>query len=83
MENLQKIAHSSIADATKIFCQWLWVGIHRDRDPEQLMNTLRELRTQMDVINAKVSMIRDIRDREIRIYTDAGQIYLSRRIANC
>ena len=28
----------------------------------------------MDIINAEVSMIRDIRDREIRIYTDAGRI---------
>ena len=30
---------------------------------------LRKLRRQMDIINAEVSMIRDIRDREIRIYT--------------
>ena len=49
-----------------------WVGIHRD--PEQLMTTLRKLRRQMDIINAEVSMIRDIRDREIRIMTDAGRI---------
>merc|ERR1719510_2913831 len=28
----------------------------------------------MDIINAEVSMIRDIRDREIRIMTDAGRI---------
>ena len=44
------------------------------RDPELLMSTLRKLRRQMDIINAEVSMIRDIRDREIRIYTDAGRI---------
>ena len=72
MENLEEIAPSSIADATKIFVNGCWVGIHRD--PEQLMSTLRKLRRQMDVINAEVSMIRDIRDREIRIYTDAGRI---------
>lgn len=48
------------------------VGIHRD--PEQLMATLRKLRRQMDIIVSEVSMIRDIRDREIRIYTDAGRI---------
>lgn len=35
---------------------------------------LRKLRRQMDIINAEVSMIRDIRDREIRIMTDAGRI---------
>ena len=72
MENLEEIAPSSIADATKIFVNGCWVGIHRD--PEQLMATLRKLRRQMDIINAEVSMIRDIRDREIRIMTDAGRI---------
>ncbi|TNN25925.1 DNA-directed RNA polymerase II subunit RPB2 [Liparis tanakae] len=38
------------------------------------MNTLRKLRRQMDIIVSEVSMIRDIREREIRIYTDAGRI---------
>lgn len=95
MENLEEIAPSAIADATKIFVNGCWVrtlfcffflsksvilheiflrqvGIHRD--PEQLMGTLRKLRRQMDIIVSEVSMIRDIRDREIRIYTDAGRI---------
>lgn len=72
MENLEEISPSSIADSTKIFVNGCWVGIHRD--PEQLMMTLRRLRRQMDIINAEVSMVRDIRDREIRIYTDAGRI---------
>ncbi|ELV11096.1 DNA-directed RNA polymerase II subunit RPB2 [Tupaia chinensis] len=58
--------------ATKIFVNGCWVGIHKD--PEQLMNTLRKLRRQMDIIVSEVSMIRDIREREIRIYTDAGRI---------
>ena len=38
------------------------------------MFTLRRLRRQMDIIVSEVSMIRDIREREIRIYTDAGRI---------
>ena len=38
------------------------------------MTTLRRLRRQMDIIVSEVSMIRDIREREIRIYTDAGRI---------
>lgn len=38
------------------------------------MATLRKLRRQMDIIVSEVSMIRDIRDREIRVYTDAGRI---------
>jgi len=72
MENLEEIAPSAMNDATKIFVNGCWVGIHRD--PEQLMNTLKKLRRQMDIIVSEVSMIRDIRDREIRIYTDAGRI---------
>ena len=72
MENLEEIAPSAIADATKIFVNGCWVGIHRD--PEQLMTTLRKLRRQMDIIVSEVSMVRDIQDREIRIYTDAGRI---------
>jgi len=72
MENLEEIAPSAISDATKIFVNGSWVGIHRE--PDLLMNTLRKLRRQMDIIVSEVSMVRDIRDREIRIYTDAGRI---------
>lgn len=72
MENLEEIAPSAISDATKIFVNGCWVGIHRE--PDLLMSTLRKLRRQMDIIVSEVSMVRDIRDREIRIYTDAGRI---------
>ena len=57
MENLEEISPSSIADATKIFVNGCWVGIHRD--PEQLMLTLRKLRRQMDIINAEVQLYLD------------------------
>uniref|UniRef100_UPI00358F32EA DNA-directed RNA polymerase II subunit RPB2 isoform X1 n=1 Tax=Myxine glutinosa TaxID=7769 RepID=UPI00358F32EA len=72
MENLEEISPAAIADSTKIFVNGCWVGIHKD--PDQLMNTLRKLRRQMDIIVSEVSMVRDIREREIRIYTDAGRI---------
>ena len=35
-----------------------WVGIHRE--PEQLMNTLRRLRRQMDIIVSEVGTCRDV-----------------------
>lgn len=41
-----------IFSATKIFVNGCWVGIHKD--PEQLMNTLRKLRRQMDIIVSEV-----------------------------
>ncbi|KAF3825173.1 hypothetical protein GH733_005807 [Mirounga leonina] len=54
MENLEEISPAAIADATKIFVNGCWVGIHKD--PEQLMNTLRKLRRQMDIIVSEVSL---------------------------
>lgn len=41
--------------ATKIFVNGCWVGIHKD--PEQLMNTLRKLRRQMDIIVSEVRVL--------------------------
>jgi DNA-directed RNA polymerase II subunit RPB2 len=38
------------------------------------MNTLHRLRRQCDIIVNDVSMVREIREREIRIYSDAGRI---------
>ncbi|KAL1233681.1 DNA-directed RNA polymerase II subunit [Trichinella spiralis] len=72
METLEEVAPSAISATTKIFVNGAWVGIHRE--PQQLMATLRKLRRQMDIVVSEVSMVRDIRDREIRIYTDAGRI---------
>ncbi|KXJ13257.1 DNA-directed RNA polymerase II subunit RPB2 [Exaiptasia diaphana] len=72
MENLEEITPSAINNATKIFVNGCWVGIHRD--PDQLMSTLRKLRRRMDIIVSEVSMVRDFREREIRIYSDAGRI---------
>lgn len=49
------MSHFICFSATKIFVNGCWVGIHRD--PEQLMNTLRKLRRQMDIIVSEVSMV--------------------------
>lgn len=46
------------------------MGIHRD--PELLVRTLRQLRRQVDV-NTEVGVVRDIRLKELRLYTDYGR----------
>eukprot|EP01119_Soliformovum_irregulare_P012511 TRINITY_DN3252_c0_g1_i1.p1 TRINITY_DN3252_c0_g1~~TRINITY_DN3252_c0_g1_i1.p1 ORF type:complete len:1194 (-),score=338.40 TRINITY_DN3252_c0_g1_i1:116-3223(-) len=69
-ENLEEISPSTIPSATKIFVNGAWVGIHRTADT--LVDTLRSLRRCVDV-SAEVSMVRDIKDRELRIYTDSGR----------
>lgn len=72
-ENLTDILPSVLAEpnTSKIFVNGNWVGIHRN--PKELVDTFRSLRRMVD-IDAEVSIVRDIAEREVRIYTDAGRI---------
>ncbi|XP_024368974.1 DNA-directed RNA polymerase II subunit RPB2 [Physcomitrium patens] len=69
-ENFEEISPAVIPNSTKIFVNGLWVGIHRN--PELLVRTLRQLRRQVDV-NTEVGVVRDIRLKELRLYTDYGR----------
>ncbi|KAK4486934.1 hypothetical protein RD792_006247 [Penstemon davidsonii] len=69
-ENFEEISPAIIPQATKIFVNGSWVGIHRN--PDLLVKTLRQLRRQVDV-NTEVGIIRDIRLKELRLYTDYGR----------
>eukprot|EP01114_Cavostelium_apophysatum_P011874 TRINITY_DN2641_c0_g1_i1.p1 TRINITY_DN2641_c0_g1~~TRINITY_DN2641_c0_g1_i1.p1 ORF type:complete len:1185 (+),score=293.58 TRINITY_DN2641_c0_g1_i1:150-3704(+) len=69
-ENLEEISPSIIPSATKVFVNGAWVGIHRR--PDELCRTLKSLRRCVDV-SAEVSIIRDIKSRELRLYTDQGR----------
>ncbi|KAI8924497.1 DNA-dependent RNA polymerase II second largest subunit [Entophlyctis helioformis] len=71
MESLEEVPAQNIPEATKIFLNGVWVGVHRD--PDQLVKTLRKLRRCVD-ISPEVSVVRDVRDKELRLYTDAGRI---------
>lgn len=73
MEVLEEVSPQSIADSgtTKIFVNGSWVGIHRD--PLTLESTLRSLRRQVD-IDPEVSVVRDIKEKELRVSTDAGRV---------
>ena len=72
-ENLTDILPSVISapGTTKIFVNGNWVGIHRD--PKVLLEHFLSLRRKLD-IDAEVSIVRDIAEREIRIFTDVGSI---------
>eukprot|EP01133_Synstelium_polycarpum_P003771 gene3771-4348_t len=60
-ENLEEITDpSTILNATKIFVN------------DRLLKTLRVLRRCGDV-SVEVSIVRDIREKELRLYTDAGR----------
>ncbi|ODQ81444.1 hypothetical protein BABINDRAFT_159736 [Babjeviella inositovora NRRL Y-12698] len=72
MEPLEDyVAHHS-PDSTRVFVNGVWVGTHRE--PAMLVNTMRSLRRKGD-ISPEVSIIRDIREKEFKIFTDAGRIY--------
>ena len=45
MELLEEISPSVILQATKIFVNGAWVGVHRD--PQMLVKTLRQMRRQV------------------------------------
>lgn len=72
-ENLTDILPSVMAQSNtcKIFVNGNWVGIHRD--PKELVDTFKSLRRMVD-IDSEVSIVRDISQKEVRIYTDAGRI---------
>jgi DNA-directed RNA polymerase II subunit RPB2 len=72
-ENLTDILPSVVAEPNtcKIFVNGNWVGIHRN--PKELVDTFRSLRRMVD-IDAEVSIVREIAQKEVRIYTDAGRI---------
>ena len=54
-----------------MFVNGVWVGVHRD--PANLVKTIKKLRRKDD-ISPEVSVVRDIRERELRLYTDAGRV---------
>ncbi|KAI3716931.1 hypothetical protein L1987_68168 [Smallanthus sonchifolius] len=74
---LEEISLAVISEATKIFVNGQWVGIHHD--PDRLVRTLRRLRRRVSIsinngdMNAEVGVVRDIRLKELRIYTDYGR----------
>jgi DNA-directed RNA polymerase II subunit RPB2 len=70
LERLEDNAHSPVP-YTKVFVNGIWMGVHRD--PAQLVGILRDLRRKEDV-HPETSIVRDIRERELRVYTDAGRV---------
>nr|QIS77011.1 DNA-directed RNA polymerase II subunit [Pterula cf. loretensis] len=70
LESLEENAHSTTS-YTKVFLNGVWIGVHRD--PANLVKTMKKLRRRDD-ISSEVSIVRDIREKELRIYTDAGRV---------
>jgi len=70
MENLEEITADVIPRATKVFVNGCWVGLHRN--PKDLVDTLRSLRRNVN-LPIEVAVVWDLKDKELRLYSDAGR----------
>lgn len=71
MEVLEEYEPTRMPNATKVFVNGVWVGVHHD--PAHLVPNVQELRRK-GIILHEASLVRDIRDREFKIFTDAGRV---------
>ncbi|KAI1204442.1 DNA-dependent RNA polymerase II beta subunit [Annulohypoxylon truncatum] len=71
MEVLEEYEPMRYPNATKIFLNGSWIGVHQD--PKTLVRDVQALR-RANQIPAEVSLVRDIRDREFKIFSDAGRV---------
>ncbi|KAK5134694.1 DNA-dependent RNA polymerase II [Meristemomyces frigidus] len=71
MELLEEYDAVLNPNATKVFLNGTWVGVHNNGG--QLTEALRMLRRK-NTIGFEVTIIRDVREREIKVFTDAGRV---------
>ncbi|KAL8820111.1 MAG: hypothetical protein Q9223_001602 [Gallowayella weberi] len=71
MENLEEYEPARSPNATKIFVNGTWIGVHND--PAHLVPHIQDVRRK-GIIAHEASLVRDIRDREFKIFTDAGRV---------
>lgn len=72
-EGLEEISCIDIAkpSTTKIFVNGNWLGVHRDVGT--LVQILKRFRRRY-AIHPEISIVRDIKSKELRIYTDPGRL---------
>lgn len=70
-DNLEHVSCKDIAHTTKVFVNGNWIGVHHE--PDDLVKNLRSLRRTCE-IDSETAIIRDIKEQEVRIYTDVGRI---------
>nr|ALK02062.1 RNA polymerase II second largest subunit [Wickerhamiella domercqiae] len=72
MEPLEDFVPHANNNATRVFVNGVWIGVHRE--PTLLVETMRNLRRRGD-ISPEITIVRDIREKEFKILTDAGRVY--------
>lgn len=71
MEVLEEYEPLRYPNATKVFVNGAWVGVHHD--PKNLVSLVQALRRK-NTISFEISLVREIRDREFKIFSDAGRV---------
>lgn len=71
MEVIEEYEPTRYPHATKIFVNGTWVGVHQD--PKHLVNQVLDTRRK-GYLKYEVSLVRDIRDQEFQIFSDAGRV---------
>lgn len=67
---VERLEEASSIKGTKVFVNGLWLGIHSN--PAELVENLRALRRSQE-IDKEISIVRDIRENEIRVFSDSGR----------
>ncbi|KYK58142.1 RNA polymerase II beta subunit [Drechmeria coniospora] len=71
MEVVEEYEPLRYPHATKIFVNGVWVGVHQD--PKHLVSQVLDTRRK-NYLPFEVSLIREIRDQEFKIFSDAGRV---------
>lgn len=71
MEVVEEYEPLRYPHATKIFVNGTWVGVHQD--PKHLVSQVLETRRK-SYLQFEVSLVREIRDQEFKIFSDAGRV---------
>lgn len=67
---LDEVSSAQIRTGTKVFLNGEWLGIHNQ--PNFLINKLKEMR-RSHIISEETSIVRDLKNQELRIFTDPGR----------
>eukprot|EP01062_Namystynia_karyoxenos_P073503 TRINITY_DN70303_c0_g1_i1.p1 TRINITY_DN70303_c0_g1~~TRINITY_DN70303_c0_g1_i1.p1 ORF type:complete len:1239 (+),score=467.87 TRINITY_DN70303_c0_g1_i1:83-3718(+) len=79
---LEQISPADVgaAQTTRVFLNGNWIGIHKS--PEDMVADLRERRRARELPH-DISIVRDLKERELRIWTDSGRLTRPVFVVDC
>lgn len=71
VEKLDEMNHMGTGKHVRVFVNGNWYGTHSN--PDDLVHSIQKLR-RMHQIPKEIAIVRDILNKEVRFYTDAGRV---------